>query len=84
MQATYGGFGLVNADNVFKVCDQPHPLLVETILKNCRQIKVDEAYEGMQVRSVYLTITIADDFGFHLVLSALSTRTARHVDKQEA
>lgn len=28
LQATSTGYGLVNADNVFKVCDQPHPVLV--------------------------------------------------------
>eukprot|EP00759_Apiculatamorpha_spiralis_P012138 PhF_6_TR19218/c0_g1_i2/m.28252/K10755/RFC2_4; replication factor C subunit 2/4 len=29
MQATHTGFDLVNAENVFRVCDQPHPQLVE-------------------------------------------------------
>jgi len=28
LQSTVSGFGLVNADNVFKVCDQPHPIKI--------------------------------------------------------
>ncbi|CUE71965.1 replication factor C subunit 4, putative [Bodo saltans] len=35
LQATHAGFGLVNATNVFKVCDQPHPELVEGIINAC-------------------------------------------------
>lgn len=35
LQATYTGYGMVNADNVFKVCDQPHPVLVENIMVAC-------------------------------------------------
>ena len=33
LQATYSGFGLVDQANVFKVCDQPHPLAVSAALK---------------------------------------------------
>lgn len=51
VQSTYGGFGLVNQENVFKVCDQPHPLLVSTIIGNCIKLKIDEAYEGMKVKT---------------------------------
>jgi len=35
LQATTAGFGLVNADNVFKVCDQPHPVVVEELVQAC-------------------------------------------------
>ncbi|ESL06676.1 replication factor C subunit 2/4 [Trypanosoma rangeli SC58] len=37
LQATHFGYGMVNAENVFKVCDQPHPLLVENIVESCVQ-----------------------------------------------
>lgn len=43
-----GGFGLVTADNVFKVCDQPHPLLVASILKHCQAADLEQAYRGMK------------------------------------
>ena len=29
LQSTHAGFGVVNDENVFKVCDQPHPLVVK-------------------------------------------------------
>lgn len=48
LQATANGFGLINQDNVFKVCDQPHPLLVTDIIKKCLDAKIDEAYDGMK------------------------------------
>lgn len=36
VQATHTGFGFISQDNVFKVCDQPHPLLVATIIRHCQ------------------------------------------------
>lgn len=48
LQATHAGFGLVNADNVFKVCDQPHPVLVEAILNACIVKKsLEEAHKEL-------------------------------------
>lgn len=48
LQATHTGYGLVNADNVFKVCDQPHPILVESILTACLAKKdIAEAHKEM-------------------------------------
>jgi len=35
LQSTYTGFKMVTADNVFKVCDQPHPLVIGDIVKSC-------------------------------------------------
>ena len=32
-----------------QVCDQPHPLLVAGIVKDCARCKLDEAYKGMKV-----------------------------------
>ena len=49
LQSTFGGYGLINQENVFKVCDQPHPLLVKTIVGDCLSLKIDEAYNGMRV-----------------------------------
>jgi replication factor C subunit 2/4 len=45
LQAAHAGFGVVNAENVFKVCDQPNPELIEGILASCVIKKnFDEAY----------------------------------------
>ncbi|KAL0075398.1 P-loop containing nucleoside triphosphate hydrolase protein [Phycomyces blakesleeanus] len=35
LQSTYYGFKYVNSENVFKICDQPHPVVIQQILKSC-------------------------------------------------
>ena len=35
LQSTHTGFGLVNSEYVFKICDEPHPLLVRQMLLDC-------------------------------------------------
>merc|ERR1740139_1683302 len=37
LQATHSGFGHVDQANVFKVCDQPHPKTVRTIMDACAE-----------------------------------------------
>ncbi|KAN0028016.1 hypothetical protein ACTFIV_009843 [Dictyostelium citrinum] len=44
LQATYSGFGLINAENVTKVCDQPHPLIIKQIIALCAKSDFKEAY----------------------------------------
>ncbi|KAI9008441.1 P-loop containing nucleoside triphosphate hydrolase protein [Phycomyces nitens] len=48
LQSTYYGFNQVNEDNVFKICDQPHPLDVKDILSKCAHGYVMEADKKMQ------------------------------------
>lgn len=48
LQATYSGFGFVNQENVFKVCDQPHPLLVAQIITHCANAKLEDAYVNLK------------------------------------
>jgi replication factor C subunit 2/4 len=48
LQATYTGFGDITADAVFKVCDQPHPVLVQKMLADCAAANLGEAYKGMK------------------------------------
>lgn len=38
-----------------QVCDQPHPLLVAEIVKDCARCKLDEAYKGMKVRFCWIS-----------------------------
>ena len=38
---------MVTSENVFKVCDQPHPQQVESILASCAAGRVGAAMEGM-------------------------------------
>ncbi|XP_076295454.1 replication factor C subunit RfC4 [Lasioglossum baleicum] len=48
LQSTYNGFGHVNSENVFKVCDEPHPLLVKQMLEFCSQGDISKAYSVME------------------------------------
>lgn len=43
LQSTYNGFNHVNAENVFKVCDEPHPLIVKEMLDDCIKGDVSKA-----------------------------------------
>lgn len=43
LQSTVAGFGLVNDVNVFKIVDQPHPLVIQKILSLCKQGDIDGA-----------------------------------------
>lgn len=48
LQATNSGFGFVNQENVFKVCDQPHPLHVKNIVRQVIEGKFDDACAGLK------------------------------------
>ena len=43
LQATFAGFGLVSADNVYRVCDTPHPLTIGSIIEACLTQDIDRA-----------------------------------------
>jgi replication factor C subunit 2/4 len=43
LQATNAGFEVVDRDNVFKVCDQPHPDLMTNVIKFCIAGKFGQA-----------------------------------------
>ncbi|KAK6117094.1 hypothetical protein DH2020_049139 [Rehmannia glutinosa] len=48
LQATNSGFGFVNQENVFKVCDQPHPLHVKNMVRQVIEGKFDDACAGLK------------------------------------
>lgn len=35
LQSTCNGFGVINKENVFKVCDEPNPMYIKEILECC-------------------------------------------------
>eukprot|EP01064_Diplonema_japonicum_P017028 TRINITY_DN2507_c0_g2_i4.p1 TRINITY_DN2507_c0_g2~~TRINITY_DN2507_c0_g2_i4.p1 ORF type:complete len:330 (+),score=71.21 TRINITY_DN2507_c0_g2_i4:377-1366(+) len=35
LQAAFSGYGTVTADTIFKVIDQPHPTIIEDVLRDC-------------------------------------------------
>lgn len=45
LQSTHEGFGHVSSENVFKVCDEPHPLLIKEMLSHCSKSDLDPAYK---------------------------------------
>ena len=48
LQSTWSGFGFVSSENVFKVCDQPHPIIIQNILEACQRCDIDVAMEKLQ------------------------------------
>jgi len=48
LQSTWSGFGFVSSENVFKVCDQPHPIIIQNILEACQRTDIDAAMEKLQ------------------------------------
>ncbi|KAK0535735.1 replication factor C subunit 4 [Tilletia horrida] len=51
LQSTWTGLGFVNQENVYKVCDQPHPETARAILKACS--KGDEADAMARLKKVW-------------------------------
>eukprot|EP00891_Asterochloris_glomerata_P001125 jgi/Astpho2/1125/Aster-07674 len=47
LQATVSGFSYVTQANVFKVCDQPHPLKIAKVVRDCLQVDLVGANDGM-------------------------------------
>lgn len=45
LQSTANGYGTVNGENVFKVCDEPHPMLIEDMLLHCVKGDIHKAYK---------------------------------------
>ncbi|CAH0663592.1 unnamed protein product [Spodoptera exigua] len=45
LQSTAQGFGHISAEHVFKVCDEPHPMLVRAMLEACLRQDMHEAYK---------------------------------------
>ncbi|KAI6652546.1 Replication factor C subunit 2 [Oopsacas minuta] len=45
LQSTHTGFGLVNSEYVFKICDEPHPLLIKQMLLSCIKGELTAAHK---------------------------------------
>lgn len=43
LQSTSSGFGLVSPENVYKICDQPHPHKIRAMIKECQAKDIDGA-----------------------------------------
>lgn len=47
LQSTWSGFGFVSGDNVFKVCDQPHPITIQATIRACLKGDIETALERL-------------------------------------
>lgn len=45
LQSTAQGFGQISSENVFKVCDEPHPMLIQDMIQHCAQNDIHKAYK---------------------------------------
>jgi len=45
LQSTTNGFGKINAENVFKVCDEPHPMMVQEMIELCVKGDIHKSYK---------------------------------------
>jgi len=48
LQSTWSGFGFVSGDNVFKVCDQPHPITVRSMIRACSKGDIENSMVKLQ------------------------------------
>lgn len=48
LQSTHSGFGFVSGDNVFKVCDQPHPVVIQAMLRSCLKGDINAAMDKVE------------------------------------
>jgi len=49
LQSTWSGFQFVNAENVFKICDQPNPVVIQKVIEYILKSNVDGAMDGITV-----------------------------------
>eukprot|EP01119_Soliformovum_irregulare_P004081 TRINITY_DN15096_c0_g1_i1.p1 TRINITY_DN15096_c0_g1~~TRINITY_DN15096_c0_g1_i1.p1 ORF type:complete len:346 (+),score=73.11 TRINITY_DN15096_c0_g1_i1:42-1040(+) len=47
LQATHLGFETINADNVFKVCDQPHPVVLQAMIAATLRGDIAESHKNL-------------------------------------
>ena len=67
LQLTYDGYKFINSENVYKLCDKPHPIIIMGIFKDCYNNKPRNALE--KLRQLW-----DDGFsGSDLVLSMINT-----------
>lgn len=43
LQITHNGYGVINSENVYKLCDQPHPFIIQNIFEACYKKDVKTA-----------------------------------------
>ena len=87
LQSTHSGFGFVSADNVFKVCDQPHPVTVQGMIRACIKGDIELAMEKLSelwnqgysavdiVVTIFRVVKTFDEYVFFQLLSCKTLTT---------
>lgn len=57
-QSTYSGFGFIDPESVYKVCDQPHPKTVAKALDACQKGDIDTAHAEIQSLWEYVSFVL--------------------------
>eukprot|EP01067_Filipodium_phascolosomae_P001728 Filipodium_phascolosomae@DN2109_c0_g1_i1.p1 len=91
LQSTFSGFGTVNKQNVFKVCDQPHPQKISNAIQACLNDDFDtaqailaamwaEGYAGIDIVSTTFRVLKNDkSIAEHLKLEFIKEIGATHM-----
>eukprot|EP01095_Lingulamoeba_sp_RSL-Kostka_P015143 TRINITY_DN686_c0_g3_i1.p1 TRINITY_DN686_c0_g3~~TRINITY_DN686_c0_g3_i1.p1 ORF type:complete len:338 (+),score=87.97 TRINITY_DN686_c0_g3_i1:98-1111(+) len=64
LQSTHTGFGDITDENIWKVCDQPHPVTIKTMISACVADELGEALRGLTklMRAGYCTLDVITAF----------------------
>src|SRR5690606_28957435 len=49
LQLTYNGYGDINPENVYKLCDKPHPIVIKDIFLACYNKNLKEAIRLLEI-----------------------------------
>lgn len=58
LQSTYNGFNMVTGENVFKVCDEPNPVLIKNMIENCVEGDMRKAFKVRHEKTAATTIKL--------------------------
>ncbi|EOD09339.1 putative replication factor C subunit 2 [Emiliania huxleyi CCMP1516] len=89
-QATTAGFGIISNQNVFKVCDQPHPVVIKRAIAACIAADFDAAcsaveelsnngYSGMDVVGTLFKLVKFEEMDEGLKLDFIKEIGAAHM-----
>lgn len=48
LQSCSNGYDIVNEENIFKICDKPHPLVIDRIIEACDKHEFKQALEHLE------------------------------------
>lgn len=93
-QATVCGFGKLSQENVFKVCDQPHPNLVKEILESALEQNItksnemlcslwNKGYSALDIVQTFFRVGRSYEMDEHLRLEVMKIIGRTHVKVME-